>query len=73
MQGWNFNADSQEICVLISYNSCAGIGEQGLKATLPPDHDAQRKKHLYSVNGFNALLSDYISLNRSLKDIRHPG
>jgi polypeptide N-acetylgalactosaminyltransferase len=49
-----------------------GIGEQGKRAFLPADDNA-KKEELYKVNGFNALLSDRIALNRSLPDIRHRG
>ncbi|XP_022250977.1 putative polypeptide N-acetylgalactosaminyltransferase 10 [Limulus polyphemus] len=49
-----------------------GPGEQGIAFYLPPGME-QQKDQLYKVNGFNALVSDYIALNRSLPDIRHPG
>lgn len=49
-----------------------GIGEQGKAETLDEsEKDLQEK--LFKKNGFNALLSDKISLNRSIPDIRHPG
>lgn len=47
-----------------------GIGEHGAKAFLEPEDESKRKT-LFSQNGFNGLLSDRISLNRSVKDIRH--
>ncbi|XP_011505951.1 PREDICTED: N-acetylgalactosaminyltransferase 6 [Ceratosolen solmsi marchali] len=47
-----------------------GIGEQGKAAMLPPSLDLIKFK-LYEVNGFNAALSDQISVNRSIPDIRH--
>nr|XP_018908725.1 PREDICTED: putative polypeptide N-acetylgalactosaminyltransferase 10 [Bemisia tabaci]XP_018908726.1 PREDICTED: putative polypeptide N-acetylgalactosaminyltransferase 10 [Bemisia tabaci] len=50
-----------------------GPGEQGAPAKLPPNHDVKKYNALYEVNGFNALISDSISLNRSLPDIRHEG
>lgn len=48
-----------------------GPGEQGLAFYLSPE-DEKIKDALYKVNGFNALVSDRINLNRTLKDIRHP-
>lgn len=50
--------------------SRTGIGEHGVPAFLPPGLDDERKR-LFDQNGFNALLSDKIALNRSVKDIRH--
>ncbi len=49
-----------------------GLGEHGEAAHLGPEDESQRKT-LFSQNGFNGLLSDRISLNRSVKDIRHKG
>ncbi|XP_067138577.1 putative polypeptide N-acetylgalactosaminyltransferase 10 isoform X2 [Centruroides vittatus] len=49
-----------------------GAGEQGTAFYLPPGSE-QEKDKLYKVNGFNAMVSDYIALNRSLPDIRHHG
>ncbi|CAL7949814.1 unnamed protein product [Xylocopa violacea] len=47
-----------------------GIGEHGRPAFLSPSLDVLKEK-LYQVNGFNAALSDEISMNRSVPDIRH--
>ena len=50
---------------------CTGAGELGAGVNIDASEN-DKKQALYSVNGFNALASDKISLNRSLKDIRHP-
>lgn len=49
-----------------------GIGEHG-KAEVLDVKDKDLEDRLFKRNGFNALLSDKISVNRSLPDIRHPG
>lgn len=50
--------------------SRVGLGEQGEPAFLKPEEEDERKR-LFAENGFNALLSDKIALNRSIADIRH--
>ncbi|XP_012279003.1 N-acetylgalactosaminyltransferase 6 isoform X2 [Orussus abietinus] len=47
------------------------MGEQGKPSFLSPSEDLLKEK-LYQLNGFNAALSDAISVNRSIPDIRHP-
>lgn len=49
--------------------SGAGNGEQGKPF---PMTDADRVDQAYRENGFNIYVSDRISLNRSVPDIRHP-
>ncbi|CRL06521.1 CLUMA_CG019455, isoform A [Clunio marinus] len=49
-----------------------GLGEQGKAEQLDQSNKTLQDK-LFHENGFNALLSDKISLNRSVPDIRHPG
>lgn len=48
-----------------------GPGEQGRPYHLPPGLEDKREE-LFQTNGFNALLSDSIPLDRALPDIRHP-
>lgn len=48
-----------------------GLGEMGRPASLPIELTEEKNK-MYRQNGFNALLSDKISVNRSVPDIRHP-
>lgn len=48
-----------------------GPGEQGAAVILTAEEEKLKDK-LYKVNGFNAYASDKISLQRSIKDIRHP-
>uniref|UniRef100_A0A3P9C0S2 Polypeptide N-acetylgalactosaminyltransferase 10-like n=1 Tax=Maylandia zebra TaxID=106582 RepID=A0A3P9C0S2_9CICH len=49
--------------------SRSGNGEQGKPFPLT---DADRVDQAYRENGFNIYVSDRISLNRSVPDIRHP-
>nr|CAB3248262.1 polypeptide N-acetylgalactosaminyltransferase-like 6 [Phallusia mammillata] len=46
-----------------------GAGEQGVAVHID---DKERGSNAYSENGFNIFVSNRISLNRSLPDIRHP-
>lgn len=48
-----------------------GIGEHGKLEKLD-ESEKDSQEALFRQNGFNALLSDRISLNRSVPDIRHP-
>nr|XP_046265901.1 polypeptide N-acetylgalactosaminyltransferase 10-like [Scatophagus argus] len=50
-------------------SSRSGNGEQGKAFPLT---DADRVDQAYRENGFNIYVSDRISLNRSVPDIRHP-
>lgn len=49
-----------------------GLGEHGRAAKLSAELEPQRQE-VFDVNGFNGLLSDLISVNRSVKDNRHKG
>jgi hypothetical protein len=49
-----------------------GPGEQGIAFALTNPDDIRRNNELNRVNGYYAVASDLISVNRSIKDIRHP-
>ncbi|XP_064609423.1 putative polypeptide N-acetylgalactosaminyltransferase 10 [Liolophura sinensis] len=50
-----------------------GAGEQGQAVIISPDGEEKAKmQSLFNPNGFNAWISDKISVERSLADIRHP-
>lgn len=49
-----------------------GLGEHGVAAKLSAELEPKRQA-LFDKNGFNGLLSDLISVNRSVADIRHKG
>ncbi|CAB3406863.1 unnamed protein product [Caenorhabditis bovis] len=53
--------------------SRTGPGEWGAPVKLPNDKEIEKEAlALYKANGYNAYISDLISVNRSIKDIRHP-
>lgn len=48
-----------------------GIGEHGKPAFIKDESLRELEHKMYRENGFNALLSDSISINRSIPDVRH--
>lgn len=68
--GKHIKIDWQDYKFIEAERLRTGIGEQGAPASLSDNEEKDRKK-LFDQNGFNALLSDKIALNRSVKDIRH--
>jgi hypothetical protein len=48
-----------------------GLGEHGVKAEI--DGTSQRQRELYAANGYDGYLSDLISVNRSVPDVRPLG
>jgi polypeptide N-acetylgalactosaminyltransferase len=64
--------DWHDYALIKEEESRKGVGEHGRAEKLDPA-DKELQDKLFSKNGFNALLSDKISLNRSIPDIRHPG
>lgn len=68
----NTKIDWHDYKLIEAEESRVGIGEHGAPAHLPSNLEDERKR-LFDQNGFNALLSDKIALNRSVKDIRHKG
>lgn len=53
-------------------NHRKGPGEQGKAFKLTDPDDIKRNNELNKVNGYWAVASDIISVNRSVADIRHP-
>jgi hypothetical protein len=49
----------------------SGPGEQGLPYTLRDKNLIEDNRRLYEEVGFYATVSDHISVNRSLPDVRH--
>ncbi|XP_068746314.1 polypeptide N-acetylgalactosaminyltransferase 13-like [Montipora capricornis] len=48
-----------------------GLGENGEAATLPPRYNDEAEQ-VFDNHSFNVILSDHISLDRTLKDVRGP-
>ncbi|XP_022711312.1 polypeptide N-acetylgalactosaminyltransferase 13-like [Varroa jacobsoni] len=62
---------TQELLNANSYNPVEGAGEQG-QPVYPVGPEVIKAKMLYSINSFNLLVSDKISVERSLPDMRKP-
>lgn len=52
------------------YSPVIGLGEMGEPVQLSPS-DAAKAYHYYDINKFNLIVSDRISVNRSLPDVRN--
>jgi len=48
-----------------------GLGDEGEPATLPPRFKDEAE-HVFDNHSFNVILSDHLSLDRSLRDYRGP-
>ena len=48
-----------------------GLGDSGEPATLPAELKDEAE-HVFDNHSFNVILSDHISLDRTLKDVRGP-
>lgn len=49
----------------------SGAGEQGEALLLTDDEDLRMNKEIYKVQGLSVIVSDKISVNRSVPDTRH--
>lgn len=67
----NFLIDWHDYRLIEDEKLRVGLGEHGKAAELPEAYEEKRKE-IFIQNGFNGLLSDFISINRSVPDIRHP-
>ena len=48
-----------------------GLGENGEAATLPPRYNDEAEQ-VFDNHSFNVILSDHMSIDRTLKDVRGP-
>ena len=61
----------QKCCFI--QKSVLGLGEGGVGVEpSAQERGSAEFQRLYRENGFNAFISNNISLDRSVKDIRHP-
>lgn len=50
-----------------------GPGENGSPINDVQPHEVELSKRIFDANGYNGLISDKISVNRSIPDLRHAG
>lgn len=49
-----------------------GLGENGSKVILVNEEEIKKNQKVLDVEGLSGYISDLISINRSLPDVRHP-
>lgn len=60
---------SSDVLDTNNYNPLPGFGENGAPVYIP-DSNRSKAKQLFYINRFNLLASDWISVNRSVPDVR---
>ena len=71
---WKDQSGNDQILGILPIPNVMNPGEMGKPVKLPKLSEEQKKmvKEGWKNNGFNQYVSDLISVNRSLPDIRHP-
>lgn len=64
--------DWHDYALIASETERHGPGEHGKPVKLRDPGDIKLNDKLYKENGYSAVVSDLIALNRSIPDIRHP-
>ena len=71
---WKDQSGNDQIMGILPIPNVMNPGEMGKPVKLPKLSEEQKKmvKEGWKNNGFNQYISDLVSVNRSLPDVRHP-